>query len=432
LPSGPLRVRIAPRSLVMEGWFQEELRMSRLLTLGVGVILLLTLPGCPPATEMQPFQPRPGKDYSKPLPPGALALRKIDPKDYPDFRPGFYNRAGLKEAIAYSLEYLAKPSSHKYFPYGDISHARAVASLKRFSALLDEVQTADQLDQTIRRDFEVYQSVGCDDCGTVYYTGYYTPIFEGRQQRDSRFCYPLYKLPPDLKKDEEGRTLGRVTPDGRIVPYYTRRQIEEGGLLDGTEIAWLKDPFEAYVVTVQGSAKLRLPGGTLYELGYAANNGLEYTPVSKRMIADGVIGRNELSLQTLLRYFAKHPDQVHRYCWENGRYVFFREAPGGPFGSINVPVTPYRSIATDKEVFPRACLAFVKTNLPRIYDGSVQVKPYAAFALDQDTGGAIRAAGRCDVFMGVGQTAEAVAGRSGAEGALYYIFVRPGGSGIQE
>lgn len=35
------------------------------------------------------------------------------------------------------------------------------------------------------------------------------------------------------------------------------------------------------------------------------------------------------------------------------------------------------------------------------------------------------AAGRCDVYLGVGPAAEALARRTGAEGALYYLFVRP-------
>jgi len=379
-----------------------------------------------PTANLEPFKAPVGKDYSRPLPPGALALRKIGPEQYPDFSKGYHNLAGLEQAIQHSLNYLSKPSSQKYFPYGDISHARAVASLNHFLQVLHTVRSGAELDAVIRRDFDVYQSVGCDDLGTVYYTGYYTPIFEGRRQPDARFRYPLYGLPPDLVKGDEGVTLGRRTPDGRIVPYYTRRQITEGGLLDGTEVAWLKDPFEAYVVTVQGSAKLRLADGSLYELGYAGNNGHEYTPIALRMINDGVIGRNELSLQTMLRYFSANPDKVNYYCLQNDRFVFFKELPGGPFGSLNVPVTPYRSIATDKEVFPRACLAFLNTTLPTTYGGSLQIGPYSGFALDQDTGGAIRAAGRCDVYMGIGPQAEATAGRTGAEGALYYIFVKDG------
>jgi membrane-bound lytic murein transglycosylase A len=90
---------------------------------------------------------------------------------------------------------------------------------------------------------------------------------------------------------------------------------------------------------------------------------------------------------------------------------------------LNEPVTPYRTIATDKSIFPRGCLAFVSTNLPRESAGSA---PYRGFALDQDTGGAIRAAGRCDVYMGVGDSAGRLAGQTYQEGRLYYLFLKPG------
>jgi membrane-bound lytic murein transglycosylase A len=195
--------------------------------------------------------------------------------------------------------------------------------------------------------------------------------------------------------------------------------------LDGLEIAWLRSAFETYVVTVQGSARLRLETGELVELGYAGNNGHEYTPISKAMVEDGVIGRDDVSLQTLLQYFAAHPEQTYHYVWKNDRYVFFDQTEGGPYGSLNVPVTPFRSLATDKEVFPRAAVTFLKTDLPTSYEGTVVSKPCSGFALDQDTGGAIRAAGRCDVYMGIGPSAEALAGHTGSEGRLYYIFLRP-------
>jgi membrane-bound lytic murein transglycosylase A len=43
---------------------------------------------------------------------------------------------------------------------------------------------------------------------------------------------------------------------------------------------------------------------------------------------------------------------------------------------------------------------------------------------DQDTGGAIRAPGRADLFMGVGATAGIRAGNQYAEGQLYYLFLK--------
>ena len=391
-----------------------------------GVVMFAS---CQKPLKEEAWQPKQVvKDYGRPLPPGKLALRKIPPEMYPDFSRGYYDRAGLEVAIRHSLDYLSRPSSQRYYLYGDIPHARAAASLRAFLDVLRAAKSPEELDAIIRARFDVYQSVGWDGSGAVFFTGYYSPIFEGRKQRDATFRYPLYKCPPDLVKDSEGLTLGRKTPDGQIVPYYTRREIEERGLMVGREIAWLKDPFQAYVVTVQGSAKLRLADGSLYEIGYAGNNGHEYQSVAQRLIEDGAIGRDELSLQAMLAYFSAHPDQIYRYCWENPRYVFFKETSGGPFGSINVPVTPNRSLATDKTVFPRACLAFIDTQLPRREGGGVQTAPYAGFLLDQDTGGAIRAAGRSDIYMGIGPEAEALAGRTGAEGKLYYLFIKEPGN----
>lgn len=393
----------------------------------LSTLLVLSSFGCKQPLREEPWvppEPRAEKDYGRELPPGMLALRKIPPEMYPDFSRGFDNRDNLEQAIRNSLGYLAKPSSRRYYPYGDISHARAVASLNAFLQVLRTARSGEELDGIIRRDFDVYMSVGFDDEGTVLYTGYYTPIFDGRLRREGPFRYPLYKLPPDLAKDPEGTTLGRRRPDGSLVKYFSRREINTLGVLDGLEIAWLRDPFEVYIATVQGSVRIRLADGSMMELGYAGNNGYPYTSVGKLLIADGEIRKGDLSLATLRNYFSGRPDKVAYYCDQNERYVFFQPERGGPFGSINVPVIPYRSIATDKEVFPRACLAFLDTTLPQRVGDRIEQREYAGFALDQDTGGAIRAAGRSDVYFGIGPSAEALAGRVLAEGTLYYLFIK--------
>jgi membrane-bound lytic murein transglycosylase A len=46
------------------------------------------------------------------------------------------------------------------------------------------------------------------------------------------------------------------------------------------------------------------------------------------------------------------------------------------------------------------------------------------FMMDQDTGGAIRTAGRTDLYMGIGPEAEAIAGRINSPGQLYYLFLK--------
>lgn len=393
--------------------------MPRLLTAAL-LGLLVTLVGCPPA-EPIPLggPPQDGKDYDRALPPGRLALRKItDPSQIPDFTDAFRNAQNpdLRAAIERSLHYLSKRSSQRFFPYGDVSHDRAVESLRAFLDVLSQARDADEFNRIVRERFDVYISVGCDDRGTVLFTGYYTPIFDGRLTRGGGFDYPIYKLPRGFQKDGEGNPLGG--------PWRTRREIESGGLSDGDALVWLRDRFQTYVVTVQGSGQIRMADGRIFEIGYAGNNGHEYKSIGMELVEDGKIAKEELSLQAMLDYFHSHPQDIDTYCWRNDRYVFFQPAPGGPFGCLNEKVVPLCSIATDKEIFPRACLAMIDSALP---DDSGRSAAYKGFACDQDRGAAIRAAGRCDVFMGVGDAAGRRAGFTYNEGKLYYLFIKEGG-----
>jgi membrane-bound lytic murein transglycosylase A len=402
----------------------------RPLSLGLVAVLAFCC-GCPEQEEPVSIVPEPKPDYGRQLPPGEMALRKLtDPRDYPDFSAGYVNRDNLAEAIQNSLSYLAKPSSEDYFPYLDVSHDRAVASCRALLDVLDDATSPADFDAIIRQRFEVYQSVGWDDRGTVLFTGYYRPIFDARLQPDSEFRYPLYRPPANLVKDKEGNVLGMTIRGGDLISCWTRRQIESGNALKGLELVWLRDRFEAYIVTVQGSGKLRLADGSFFEIGYAANNGHPYTSVGQALIRDGEIQAEQLSLDGLITYFKNHPEQMDRYLPMNERYVFFEPRSGGPYGSLNEPVTPYRSLATDKSIYPRACPAFVVTQLPTRTASGIENQPYSGFAMDQDTGGAIRAAGRCDMFMGTGDEVAELAGRTFSEGQLYYIFVKQGGESL--
>ncbi len=390
-----------------------------LLSAALAVIIII-LAGC------QRPQVRIVPQYDRALPPGELALRKItNPQEIPDFTGACYNVAGLESAIDNSLEYMSKPSSKGYFPYGDITHARAVDSLKTFKRLIASGLRGRELNDAIRRQFDVYISVGCDYAGTVLFTGYYTPIFDGSDRRTARFAYPLYRKPEDLVKKSDGTILGRRTAGGQITPYPARAEIESSNMLAGKEIVWLGEPFEAYIAQVQGSAKIRMPDGRLDTFGYAASNGHEYKSVGKELVRRGKIPADRLSLSSMIDYFKANSMLVGTYTKLNPRFVFFRRQQGPPRGSINEPVTAYRTIATDKSIYPRACPAFLSTNLPRQIAGQTYIDPYRGFALDQDTGGAIRAPGRCDVYMGQGDTAGKLAGHTYQEGHLYYLFVKP-------
>ena len=123
----------------------------------------------------------------------------------------------------------------------------------------------------------------CDDDGTVLFTGYYSPTFKASRYRRPGFTVPLYSRPDDLVTDAvTGEPRGRRLPDGSLVPWPARRDIESSGILAGTEIVWLKDPLSAYVVHVNGSARLQMLDGTDLYLGYGGKTDRPYTGLGGR------------------------------------------------------------------------------------------------------------------------------------------------------
>jgi membrane-bound lytic murein transglycosylase A len=182
-------------------------------------------------------------------------------------------------------------------------------------------------------------------------------------------------------------------------------------------------------VTIQGSARLKMRDGQILEIGWDGDNGYDYTSPGEAMVRDGVISKAQHSGQGLKAYFEANPLMADKYLWMNDRYVFFKATSGGPYGAIGAPVTTRASIAVDKSripaknIYPRAMAAFLTVPVPT--DAAGNKVDYRGFMMDQDTGGAIRAAGRCDIYMGIGAEAEKIAGHELAQGALYYIALKP-------
>jgi membrane-bound lytic murein transglycosylase A len=403
---------------------------TRLAARGLFAAMSLIACGCQPKPPPPAQQPVTKIDYTTPLPEGQMALTKIDPSQYPDFSPGLMSAdlSSLKRSVDNSIKYFDRLGSKKAYPYLDIDHRRALASLRAFRELLDHgpfTGTSQDLNQLIAERFEVYQSLGApspDGTGythQVLFTGYFTPTYDASLTRGGAYQWPLYKRPDDLVSDASGDKAGRKTAVG-VVPYYTRQDIEAGGLLAGNELVWLTSRWNAYVVTIQGSGRLKLPDGRIMEVGFAGTNGFPYTSPGLQLVKDGVIPKDHLSFNTMHQYFDAHPEAMDKYLWMNQRTTFFAETHGGPFGSLNVPVTAFASIATDKKVYPPGMVAFIEA--PSSYAGK---NLDGRFMLDQDRGGAIRSAGRTDIYMGIGQSAEQLSGYQLSPGKLYYLAVRP-------
>jgi len=389
---------------------------SRLLVFVIAVSLL-ALGGC----RWGRNKAAPAKDYNRQLNPGAQALREISSDRLPQVTLTTADRASIAAALENSLRFMGRPGSQRFYPIAGISHDEVRRSCDKLLQLLRTTPDDAALFAAIRRDFRVFMSVGCDDEGTVLFTGYYTPIFDGSLTPDARFRYPLYKRPADLVTAPGDQIATQRLPDGSSQPYPTRAVLEASGALNGLELVYLADPFETYIIQVQGSGKIRLPDGNIIDVGYDGTNNHRYHPIAEDMIKEGRIRREDLSLATLRAYFRANPPDVAVYVARNPRYIFFARTQGGPFGSLGQPVTKDVTVATDKSIFPPGGPMIVATQSA---DANGRPVPYAGIRVDQDTGGAIRAPGRCDLYMGEGLAAENRAGFQFAEGQMYYLIAR--------
>ena len=366
------------------------------------------------------------EDVDRPLAPGEWGLVKLDPKDYPDMRSAFNDKEGLERAVDKSLQYMHAPSSHRFFPSGPITHSQVVASLEDIKKLLNTLPNGDAFQQQLLARYDVYESKGYNRKGDVWFTAYYTPIYYGSKVPTPEYRYPVYSRPNDLISDSvTGEIKGQRLPDGSMRPYPTRKEIVAGNLLRGLELAYFKDPLEPYIIQVQGSAKVIQPDGKELFIGYAGKNGGEYRGLGAELVKDGKIEKKKLSFPAVINYFKQHPAELNDYVMRNDSFAFLKEydPKEWPSGSLGVQVTPQRSLATDKSIFQRAALTFITAEKP---DQTGAVTPYRGFLLDQDTGGAIRAAGRADIYLGIGEKAGLDAGKVYNKGHLYYLFLKSG------
>jgi membrane-bound lytic murein transglycosylase A len=265
----------------------------------------------------------------------------------------------------------------------------------------------------------------------VLFTGYYQPEIDGSLVQTEVYRYPIYGYPADLVTAEAGenggKAVGRIDQE-KFVPYYSRQEIDQLGLLQGRglEIAWVKDPIELFFLHIQGSGLLRLPDGSTLGVGYAGQNGWPYRSIGRLLIDNGKLTREEMSMQRLRRYLNDNPNEQNEIFAYNESYVFFRVVPNGPLGSLGVPVTPQRTIATDSRLFAKGALALIQTELPII--GSIGElsgwRPVTRFVLNQDTGGAIRGPQRADYYFGSGDQAGAFAGYMNRPGKLFFLQLK--------
>lgn len=373
------------------------------------------------------------------VPAEEAVMELLSSRDFPEFSDDM-THDGLEHALLKSLAYLQKIPIDRQFAFGRDRYTteHLIRSLQYFLEFVQTRPNTAELDEFIRANYRVYRSVGRNDNGEVLYTGYYEPDLRGSLHRSADYRFPIYARPQDLisvdlalfNQKYAGETIIARYSDHQVLPYYERREIETDGVLEGNAeiLAWVADPVDVFFLQIQGSGKVYLDNGEVLNVHYHTSNGRPYRSIGKLLIDREKISVEEMSMQKIREYLNNHPDEINDVFNYNPSYVFFKNEPDGPLGNINVKLTPGRSIALDRRIFPKAALCFIEAEMP-VVDSAGQIaswRRFTRFAANQDTGGAIRGPGRADIFWGNGPYAEIAAGHLKHTGKLYFLVLKPG------
>lgn len=261
------------------------------------------------------------------------------------------------------------------------------------------------------------------------FTGYFEIELDGSWRRDDRFRFPLYARPPDLVSVDLGefrpewkgeRIEGRLA-GSRLVPYPTRAEIEAGGLAGRKlELLWVDDPVDAFFLHVQGSGRVKMTDGSLVRVGFAGKNGRPYVAIGRELAKLGELEPEQVSMQSIRAWLARHPERAGRVMESNPSYIFFRVLEGdAPVGSTGAALTAGRSLAVDPAFVPLGAPVFIDTTDPLAPE-----RPLRRLWVAQDTGSAVKGPVRGDLFFGAGAEAGERAGRMKQRGR--YFLLLPG------
>lgn len=249
-----------------------------------------------------------------------------------------------------------------------------------------------------------------------FMTGYFEPEFEGSLTRSEAYPTPLYGRPPELVTRmpddvwpglDSALSAARRTSAG-LEPFPDRIAIETGALEGrGLEILWMRDPVDRFVLQVQGSGRIRLPDGSVTRLVYSGRNGHAYTSLGRVLSERENIPPAQMTMDRLIARLKADAGFAGDLIRLNRSFVFFARrddlpAESGPIGGAGLLLTPLRSIAIDRAIWPYGLPVWIDATLP---DGDGGMERLARLMIAQDTGSAILGPARLDLFVGSGAKA---------------------------
>ncbi len=394
----------------------------KLLKIGLLLMLavLVLVAGCAKKEAFRPEAPRPGEAL---VPADARQLDLVDDLD----------AESLLTAIDRSLLFYDGSGKNQIFRIADrqLSAQQMKETLIAFRKILVSDIPSGEKNRRIAEEFLLLRAAGESGDGAVLFTGYYEPLLEGSLTRTEKYKYPLYRPPPDIVVEKISKHETRISrrENGRLVPYYSRREIDVDGVLQGRglELIWVSDPVELNSLHTQGSGKIRLEDGRMLTVSYAQNNGRPFRSATQNLLNENKIDPGNASYRGFKAWLkGKSEKEIYEILSHNERYIFFRFVDREPVGSLGQPVTPHRSIATDPAYFPQGALAFIRLRKPVLDEDYRVVRrvEFSRFVLNQDKGSAIRGPGRVDLFCGFGPEAQAIAGSLKEKGELFFLLLK--------
>jgi membrane-bound lytic murein transglycosylase A len=340
---------------------------------------------------------------------------------------GFINNCkGLMRPVSGSLAMPARATPRVWHP---VCEAAQNAGLSDNSA--DSARVRGFL-QTHLQPWRLLDTSGKVARNTV--TGYYEPLVRASRTRQGDYQWPLYQAPDDLLTIDLGslypelagkRIRGKL--DGkRVVPYDTRAEIAATPDRRPPAIVWVDDPVEAFFLQIQGSGRAQLPNGEMIRLAYADHNGRPYASIGQWLAKHGQLPIAQTSMQNIKAWAKRNPGRVQEMLNANSAMVFFREEKItdpelGPKGAYGISLIGSRAVAIDPTAVPLGTPIYLSTTYP------ASDRPLRRLVFAQDTGAAIKGAGRTDFYWGFGDEAGAQAGKMKQRSDTWLLWPKQAG-----